>query len=256
MTDLDEIHAALDRREFFLEYLPTMSLADGRCIGAEALIRWRRPDGVTPPQEFIPVAENTFLSGLITYWVLETVGAELGQWLAVNPDMHIAINAPPEILGRGGLAYVASKAGMAEIASQLVLEITERGVPDLIGVASINARGHVGAKVALDDVTLVGGGNMAILARSNFDIIKLDKSLIDQIAVDTPDPDWLRTVSALVHASQLVVIAEGVETEQQVLRLRAADIQAAQGFYFSRPIDARSLMTFSRDHGTMSSTIH
>ena len=256
MTDLNEIHGALDRNEFFLEYLPTMSLADGRCIGAEALIRWRRHGGVTPPSEFIPVAENTSLSGLITYWVLETVGAELGKWLEANSDMHIAINAPPEILGRGALAYVASRAGLSKITSQLILEITERGVPDLIGVASINARGHVGAKMALDDVTLVGGGNLAILARSNFDIIKLDKSLIDQIAGEGPDPDWLRTVSALVHASDLTVIAEGVESEHQVLRLRAADIQAAQGFYFSRPISACALIAFSRDHGTTSSTVH
>lgn len=255
MADLDEIRGALDHNEFFLEYLPTMSLADGRCIGAEALIRWRRDGGVTPPNDFIPIAENTFLSGLITYWVLETVSAELGDWLVANREMHIGINAPPEILGRGGLAYVASKVGLSRFASQIILEITERGVPDVIGISSINAsRGST--KFALDDVTLIGGGNLAILARSNFDVIKLDKSLVDQLTTKSSNPEWLRTVTAMLEASRLMVIAEGVETEQQVLALRAANIQAAQGFYFSRPISAGALMAFSRGHGTMRETVH
>ena len=254
--DLSEIRAALDRDEFFLEYLPTMSLADHRCIGAEALIRWRRNHGVTPPNEFIPLTDNTFVSGLITYWVLERVSAELGEWLAANPDMHMAVNAPPEILGRGALMYAASKAGLRKIASQLILEITERGVPDAIGITSMNERGGIGAKLALDDVTLVGGGNLAILARSNFDVIKLDKSLIDQLDTADAGSAWLPIVTAMLDASHLMVIAEGVETERQVQALRAAHIQAAQGFYFSRPISASALMAFSRDHGALSSTVH
>jgi sensor c-di-GMP phosphodiesterase-like protein len=254
--DLSEIRAALDKDEFFLEYLPTMSLVDGRCIGAEALIRWRRNDAVIPPNDFIPATDNTFVSGLITYWVLERVSTEMGEWLAANPDMHMGINAPPEILGRGALMYVASRAGLRKVASQLILEITERGVPDAIGITSINERAGIDAKLALDDVTLIGGGNLAILARSNFDVIKLDKSLVDQLDTTDSGPAWLRTVTAMLDASQLMVIAEGVETERQVQMLRAAHIQAAQGFYFSRPISAHALMAFSRDHGTMISTIH
>jgi sensor c-di-GMP phosphodiesterase-like protein len=247
MIDLAAIREGLARGEFFLEYLPTISLTDGRCIGAEALIRWRRATGVVPPSEFIPLAENTPLSGLLTYWVMDTVKAELGDWLRANRDAHVGINAPPEILGRGGMLYAAIQSGFVEQASQVILEITERGLPDLLGVESINQRAGVGVKVALDDVTFVGGANLAVLARCNFDAIKLDKSLIDQISPQCPAPEWLRSVTALLESSRLLVIAEGVETEQQFTTLRAANIQAAQGLYFSGPVPAAAFMAFHRD---------
>jgi len=77
---LDAIQAGLTQGEFFLEYLPTVSLADNRCVGAEALARWRRPSGVVTPDVFIPLIEQTPLSGLLTYWVIETVAKELKRY--------------------------------------------------------------------------------------------------------------------------------------------------------------------------------
>src|SRR5215831_9787383 len=231
MIDLAAIRQGLAQGEFFLEYLPTISLIDGRCIGAETLIRWRRATGVVPPGEFIPLAENTPVSGLLTYWVMETLAAEMGDWLQANRDTHISVNVPPEILGRGGMEYAATKSGLVEQASQLIMEITERGIPDRLGVDAIAQAGEAGVKVALDDVTLVSGANLAVLARCNFYAIKLDKSLIDQISPQCPAPDWLKSITTLLELSPLVVVAEGVETEQQFRTLRAAKIQAAQGFY-------------------------
>jgi sensor c-di-GMP phosphodiesterase-like protein len=247
MIDLPAIRDGLAREEFFLEYLPTIALSNGRCLGAEALIRWRRPSGVVPPGAFIPLIENTPLSGLVTYWVIDTVQVELGDWLRANRDAHLAINVPPEILGRGGMAYAATKSGLLDVVSQVMLEITERGVPDALGVEALNQSEAEGIKVALDDVTLVGGANLAVLARCNFYAIKLDKSLIDQITPQCPAPPWLRSVTALLATSELLVIAEGVETEQQFRVLRAANIQAAQGFYFSRPIPATAFVASHRD---------
>jgi EAL domain-containing protein (putative c-di-GMP-specific phosphodiesterase class I) len=90
---------------------------------------------------------------------------------------------------------------------------------------------------------------LAILARCDFYAIKLDKSLVDQIGPQCSTPEWLKSITALVESSRLVVIAEGVETQQQFTRLRAAKIQAAQGFYFSRPIPAAAFMAFHRDYG-------
>jgi sensor c-di-GMP phosphodiesterase-like protein len=249
MIDLDEIQSGLAQNEFFLEYLPTISLTDGRCIGAEALIRWRRASGIVPPGEFIPLIENTPLSGLITYWVMDTVAAELGEWLRTNREAHISINVPPEIMGRGGMAYSALKSGLMEQASQLILEITERGTPDRLGVESIDYCPGMGVRVALDDVTLAGGPNLAVLARCDFYAIKLDRSLVGQIGPQCSTPEWLKSITALLDSSRLVVIAEGVETHQQFTRLRAAKIQAAQGFYFSRPIPAAAFMAFHRDYG-------
>jgi len=244
MITLDNLRAGLALGEFFLEYLPTVSLPDGRCIGAEVLARWRRAGGVVMPDDFIPLAENTPLSGLITYWMIDTVAAEMSDWLRANPEAHLSINVPPEILGRGGMEYAANKSGLIEFASQFILEITERGLPDLIGVEAINQLGRMGVRVALDDVTLTGGANLAILARCNLHTVKLDKSLVAQISPQCPAPDWLVGIKAMLGSSQMEVIAEGVETAQQFDTLRTANIQAAQGFYFSRPIPAAEFIAY------------
>src|SRR3954447_1736357 len=154
MITLEEIRVALTEGEFFLEYLPTVTLAEGRCVGAEALARWRRPSGVVPPGEFIPLIEGTPVSGLLTYWVLETVAKEMGEWLRAHAEAHISVNVPPEILGRGGLEYAAAKAGLADLKGQIILEVTERGLPDQQGVAALEAASRDGVRIALDDVTL------------------------------------------------------------------------------------------------------
>lgn len=247
MISADELRDAFQRGEFFLEYLPIVSLSDGRCVGAEALTRWQRPNGVVSPVEFIPVMENTPFSGLLTYWVIETVAAEMGDWLREHGDTHISINVPPEIVGRGGLMYASEKSGLSEVAAQIVLELTERGLPDSIAVSALNTAHRMGVRFALDDVTLVSGANLAVLSRCKFDIIKLDRSLIAEIGPQNPAPDWLRSISALLGSSGLVVTAEGVETEQQLLALREAGVQAVQGFYLSRPISAAAFAAYHRE---------
>lgn len=248
MIDFDTIRAGLAQGEFFLEYLPTISLSTGKCIGAEALIRWKRPTGIVPPMEFIPFSENTPLSGLITYWVIDTLALEMGDWLRANPEAHISINVPPEILGRGGMEYVAAKAGLLELASQLILEITERGVPDMMGVEAINNIWGLGVRVALDDLTLDGAANFAILARCNFHIAKIDCSLVSQINAESPHPDWLKDITAMQNtSSRLSIIAEGIETDIQLNALKMANIHAVQGFLFSKPIPAEAFIDFHRD---------
>jgi len=247
MINPDELLDAFARQEFFLEYLPTISLADGRCVGAEALTRWRRPTGGVSPKDFIPLTENTPLPGLLTYWVIDTVAAEMGDWLRSHRDAHISINVPPEILGRGGLLYAGDKSGLIELASQIILELTERGLPDSLAVNALNSAHKLGLRVALDDVTLVNGSNAAILARCNFDIVKLDRSLIAQIRPNDPVPEWLGNIAALLRSSRLVVTAEGIETKQQIMALREAHVQTAQGFYFSPPIPAAAFIAFHRE---------
>jgi EAL domain-containing protein (putative c-di-GMP-specific phosphodiesterase class I) len=244
MIDLDDIAAGLAQGELFLEYLPTVSLEDGRCVGAEALVRWRRPSGIVQPDEFIPVVENTPLSGLLTYWVIDAVAAELCGWLRTNPQVHVSINVPPEILGRGGLAYAGDKSGLSEFARQVILEITERGVPDQLGLEAI-ARGMtmMGVRFALDDVSM-NGTNLALLTRCPFNVIKIARTVVQQVSPDRPHPEWLQGLAALLQGSRLDVIAEGVETAYQAEALRSAGIKLAQGFYFSRPISAAGLLEF------------
>ena len=240
---LDAIRAGLNDGEFLLEYMPTVSLTDGRCVGAEALTRWRRASGLVQPAEFIGLIEGTHLSGALTYWVFETVAKELGDWLRAHSDAHIGVNVPPELLGRGGLEYVATKTGLSEIQNQIIIEVTERGIPDNLGVATLELASKSGIRVALDDVTL-SGTHLAVLSRLALDMIKTDKSLVDQITPECPSPAWLIGLSALLQTTRVPVICEGVETAAQAQALRDAGIPMAQGYYFSRPLPAEELKAY------------
>jgi sensor c-di-GMP phosphodiesterase-like protein len=247
MFSLDEIQAALHNKEFFLEYMPTMSLPEQRCVGAEALIRWQRKDTVVAPLDFIPITEGTPLSGYITYWVLDTVARELRSWLLEQDDVRISINVPPEIIGRGGLFYVATASGLIDVADKLILEITERGLLDTLGVTGLNMAAPTGLLIALDDICM-NDASLLVLSRIAANIVKLDKSFVDEML----QPDWteqkLAGISALIRTGNLRVIAEGIETREQLDILNNAGIQMAQGWYFSRPLGAPDFVAYFTQH--------
>jgi sensor c-di-GMP phosphodiesterase-like protein len=237
VADIETIRRALQAGEFFLVYQPIVALSDGRCVGGEALIRWRRGSTVTEAGDFIPQTERTPLSGTITYWVMDEIANELGLWLAENGDALIGINVPPEILGRGGIEYAANKSGLRALAKQLVFEVTERGVPDQLGLDALNSIPATGARVALDDMTL-SGANLALLTRCHFDFVKIDRSLVAQLNGDSKRPQWLEGMAAVVGMSELQVIAEGIERQSQATALRDAGVQLAQGHLFAPPLAA------------------
>jgi sensor c-di-GMP phosphodiesterase-like protein len=245
--DLDTIRSAFEAREFFLVYQPILSLRDRLCFGAEALIRWRRENAILDASEFIPLSDRTPLSGALTYWVIDTVAAELGDWLGSNGSAHISLNVPPEILGRGGLEYAATKSGLRAHAKQLILEVTERGIPDQLGLDALNSIAGTGAQVALDDTTL-SGANLALLTRCNFDFVKIDHLLVAELAPEKPPAPWLDGLAALLRATSLQIIAEGVETAFQADTLRAAGVQLAQGHYFSVPRSASDFKRYYADN--------
>jgi EAL domain-containing protein (putative c-di-GMP-specific phosphodiesterase class I) len=128
-----------------------VDLESGRWVGAEALSRWRRPWGVAPPAEFLPLVENTDLAGLLTHWALERIAEDLPDRIKVH-DAFISFNVPPEIIGRGGPCFVAAKWGLLDVRDKLVMEITERDLSDQIAVDSLSRAAEQGVRLALDDV--------------------------------------------------------------------------------------------------------
>lgn len=248
MIDLDLIREGLDKDEFFLEYLPIVSIDRACCDGAEALLRWRRPEGVVLPDEFIHLADNTPLSGLITYWVIDRVALEMGDWLRREDGVELHINVPPEILGRGGLEYAAQKSGLHEVRHKIVLEITERGLPDQLGLQAINLAARAGVRVALDDVR-IDPASVMVLSRCNAQIIKVDKSVLLDGTQDGVMPRWAEALSVLMRTTNLDVIAEGVESAEQLATLRAAGVRRAQGHYFSPSLRADAFLHYHDDHG-------
>ena len=243
-----DIQAGLDRGEFFLEYQPVVALSDRRCVGCEALLRWRRLGRVVGPRDFIPLAEESALGGLLTYHAIETAARELGPWLLAHPHLFMGINVPPALLGRGGIEYAAYKTGYHQtLRNQLVLEVTERGIPDSMGMNEMEEAARSGVRFALDDVML-DSANLAVLSRCKFHIIKIDRQLVAGIRPGEPRPEWLAGLAALLSATDLQVIAEGVENAHQEAVLRDAGIPLAQGFLYSHPLAARALQAFHAWH--------
>lgn len=241
------IRSALENGDMFLEYLPTIRLADRRCVGAEALIRMRSNERIISPLEFMPVIEPTSLGGIVTYWVIETVGSELRNWLKTTEEVHIGINVPPQLLGRGGIEYSIRKAGLFDVTSKLMLEISERGLIDELGVSSLSLAEKTNMLVAIDDVTLKEA-NIVAMSRASIDCIKLDKSVVDEIASKSGNPDTRTTVSLLAHLPRLRIIAEGVETLEQAKILETLGVKLAQGFLFSKPLRAQEFLEYWKRH--------
>lgn len=241
MKTLEQIKIAFENSEFYLEYMPTMSLLDHRCVGAEALIRWRATNELILPDEFIPVVENTPMAGSITYWIIEQIAQDLGDWLHSTSDVHIGINVPPEILGRGGLQYAVQNAGMMEVVDKLILEITERGYPDQLALDSLKLRGDT--KVAIDDFG-TGDANIMQLSQMEADIIKLDKFFVDQITDQQAIPKIVKGLVAFAKGMDFEIIAEGVETQIQVDVLRSLGVEMGQGWYFSKPLTVDAFIEY------------
>jgi EAL domain-containing protein (putative c-di-GMP-specific phosphodiesterase class I) len=197
---------------------------------------------VLQPLDFLPLIENTPAAGLLTYFVIERVAAEFLDWLRAN-DAFISINIPPEIIGRGGLRYVAEKTGLMEVAAKIVLEITERGVPDQIAFEAIKLAADYGVRVALDDVG-TGGENIIVLSRCNIPIIKLDRDLVGRVQPGAPLPREIDEIAHLLVTGKFEVIAEGVETAHQAEVLLGLGIKLAQGFYLAKPLPASAFKAF------------
>ncbi|KRE89005.1 hypothetical protein ASG87_05495 [Frateuria sp. Soil773] len=236
------VHKAILRKELFLEYQPTVALQEGgRCVGCEALARWRRGTDVVYPMDFVPVVEETPVSGLLTYWVIDTVARDLGDWLRNRADIHVGINVPPEVLGRGGLEYAICRANLADVSRQIILEITERGFPDRLGLDELRGLIREHRLVAMDDVDL-DESNFIVLSRQPVPIIKLDREFVGSLT--SSDGKRLDQISTFIRSRGHYVVAEGVETPWQERLLKDAGVQFAQGWLYSKPLAAVDFKAF------------
>ena len=239
------LRVAVAQNEFVLHYQPIADIASGAVVGVEALIRWRR-DGnqLVLPETFISVAESTDLISIIGAWVIQTACEEARQWMADDPDFSLAINISPRQLRSQELVRTveAALANYHINPHQLTLEVTESSIAAVGENASqiVNELKALGVRVALDDFG-TGQSALASLKRFDFDILKIDRSFIRDTPTDRDDMEISATIVGMGHTLGLVVIAEGVETEEQLAFLRECRCDRYQGFYLSEAIPSREL---------------
>lgn len=247
-----ELLTAIERREFYLNYQPIIETANGRCVGAEALIRWRHPDGqVVRPDLFVASAEEFGLIEQVTDEVFRLVAEDLGPALIGAPSMHIAINlsAQDMVSGRwlGALHSTLARAGIPF--DQIWLEATERGFRDvnLASITLVKAR-EAGHRIAIDDFG-TGYSSLSALQHLPLDALKIDKAFVDAIGVDAVSSSVVDHIIELAKSLDLLTVAEGVEHKCQYEYLIAKGVNYIQGWYFSKPLSAADFIEFYQQRG-------
>ena len=240
-----ELRRAIERQEFVVHYQPIVKLETGEIIGAEALVRWQHPTrGMVPPLEFIPLAEETGLIIPLGGWILRQACRQLAEWQklrAGGEPFVMNVNLSSRQLVRDVIAdEVAAAVDESGIrASWLVLEVTET-VLMADPVAAATALKHIrdlGVRVALDDFGS-GYSSLSHLRRFPIDIVKIDKSFVDDVARDGVESAIARGIIELGRAMSIQTVAEGIEADDQAEMLRTLGCDLGQGYFFARPLAA------------------
>jgi sensor c-di-GMP phosphodiesterase-like protein len=241
-----EIERALKAGEFVPYYQPIVDIRSGKLRGAEVLIRWRKPDGtIELPASFIPLAESSGLIIELTRMLMRRVCQETGAVLGPRPHIKIGFNltarhfADEEIVEDVRRIFTKSRLRL----SQVVLEVTERQpLENLTETRRIVATLQgLGVKIAIDDVG-TGHSGLSYMLKLGVDIIKIDKMFIDAIGTDRNSNTIIGTLIDLAQNMRMEVVAEGVESFEQVVHLRDLGIRAAQGYVFSPPLPGSAFL--------------
>ena len=240
------LRKAIQNNEFNLAYQPQINLKTGAVIGVEALIRWNNPVlGLVPPDKFIPIAEESQLILTIGEWVTRTCIAQLQAWKDTEFDsFHIAMNVSsvqfesPYFLG-----FVRKLMEVSNIHNHLLeIELTERTVMNNVteNIKRFNQIRASGFGLSVDDFG-TGYSSLSYLKKFPLSILKIDKSFIDGIPEDEEDIIITTTILNLAHSLSMKVVAEGVETEEQLKFLQNLNCNIAQGYFISSPLNIQDL---------------
>ncbi|MCU1531233.1 MAG: hypothetical protein JWO49_804 [Arthrobacter sp.] len=254
-----QVHLAADLRtalasdQLELEYQPIVDLRTSRIAGAEALIRWRHPTlGLLAPDAFLEVADDAGLAVDIGHWVLRSAIAQTGRWktapgLPRNFSTHVNL-APAELHHVDLAPYVRGLLAQYQVdPHQLSIEITEtaimRGGPEV--AATMQSLNELGVPIEIDDFG-TGYSSISYLRTLPATQAKIDKSLIDDLATDGQQEQFVAAILQLIHSAGLGAVAEGIEQREQAEKLQQLNCEFGQGYYFSRPLpvaDMTALLT-------------
>jgi EAL domain-containing protein (putative c-di-GMP-specific phosphodiesterase class I) len=239
----NDLRHAIERSEFILHYQPLIDLKSGAVVGFEALVRWRHPQrGMIPPSRFIAAAEETGLIAPLGEWVLREACAQASAWhVAGYPPLQAAVNCSAQQFRREGFVEtvrrVLGETGFP--AAHLELELTESVILERSEevFARFQALDDMGARISIDDFG-TGYSSLSYLKRLAIHQLKIDQSFVRDISSDPDDAAIVSAIIAIAHSLGLAVVAEGVETAEQLAFLHSLGCDMAQGYLFSRPLPA------------------
>jgi EAL domain-containing protein (putative c-di-GMP-specific phosphodiesterase class I) len=241
-----ELERALRRGDFVPYYQPIVDITNGRLRGAEVLMRWKKSDGtVLPPAAFIPLAESSGLIVAMTRSMMRHVVAEMGPAFSARPKLKLGFNMTAEHFANETIVRdIRSIFERSPIRySQIFLEVTERQPLENLSrtrrvIATLQ---DLGVRIAIDDVG-AGHGGLSYILKLGADVIKIDKMFVDALGSDNHSSIIIETLVDLAESMRMDVIAEGVETFEQVVALREHGVRTAQGYVFAPPLPGSSFL--------------
>ncbi len=245
---------AVEREELSLHYQPVINIETGQVVAVEALIRWNHPYyGSISPGEFIPVMEETGVITLIGQWVLQEACQQVRQWhqqLSTSRPIKINVNLSARQLAQSDLAQqvssVLAQTGLPE--SLLWLEITETAIMQNSqqGLRVLEQLKSIGVGLCIDDFG-IGYSSLSRLQQLPIDLLKVDRSFVQHIGPRGENTEIVRTIIDLAKNLKMDIVAEGVETEEQLAGLRSLGCHKIQGFYFARPMTPEATFQFIKN---------
>jgi diguanylate cyclase (GGDEF)-like protein/PAS domain S-box-containing protein len=248
----NDLRNALPRNELSLHYQPIADCRTGRLLGMEALLRWKHPEcGMISPAQFIPLAEETGLIASIGEWVLRTACAQCHAWQQQgHKSLYVAVNLSARQFLQKNLAAsiqeVLRETGLD--AANLGLELTEGLIMQQAGITATILRElkAMNIRISIDDFG-TGYSSLSYLKRFPIDVLKIDQSFVRDIPGDPDDMAIAATIITMAHSLGMKVVAEGVETEQQLKFMRENACDAMQGYYLSKPLPAEQFEMFLKN---------
>jgi EAL domain-containing protein (putative c-di-GMP-specific phosphodiesterase class I) len=244
---LADLQRALDRDEFMLQYQPMVLLQSGKLSGMEALVRWNHPQrGLMQPAEFIALSEESGAILRLGKWVLTQACQQAAEWYAryPNDDWSMSVNVSVKQLQdpafAGEVAQALKSSGLDP--HRLILEITEsvmmQDAPAMM--KRLQELKDIGVRLAIDDFG-TGYSSLSYLREFPFDLLKIDKSFIDDVGSVVNQKELTKAIIGLGKTLDLELVAEGIEDSEQLSRLQSMDCELGQGFLFARPMDALAI---------------
>jgi sensor c-di-GMP phosphodiesterase-like protein len=245
----DDIRSGIENEEFFLVYQPVICAEDGKAKGVEALVRWQHPQmGLVRPDLFIPIAEESKLIVPLTNYIFEKALKDFAN-MKVESGFRVAFNVAPEHFTQDDIEskFIHLRDSLDRIGVKPLIEITERQLltPDIC--QRIESLRQLGILVAIDDFG-TGQTTLSLLQTMPLDYLKIDKCFIDTIGQDSVTSHVLDTIIELSHKMNYVVVAEGVETQEQADYLTSRQVHFLQGYLFAKPMKLGDLKLWLVEH--------